>query len=112
MHVDSIVHEALHALAYIMFGGKIKFGVKGVAVYTQEVSGIILHRTKFLIVLLLPLTVISLLSICIGGSLGAAIFLFNSLGSVGDLSMAFFLCRGNENSYIEDKSYGFDVIVR
>ncbi|MEW8994433.1 DUF3267 domain-containing protein [Clostridium sp.] len=108
----TIVHEALHGVAYTMFGGKVKYGFKGVCAYTQEVSGVVLHRSKFLIVLLLPLTVISLISICVGGSIGAAIFLFNTLGSVGDLIMAFYLCKSNENSYIEDKSYGFDVITR
>lgn len=64
-----------------------------------------------LFIVLLPLTVISLISICVGGSIGAAIFPFNTLGSVGDLIMAFYLCKSNENSYIEDKSYGFDVIT-
>jgi hypothetical protein len=38
------------------------------------------------------------------------IFILNLLGSTGDILMAFYLCRTNENSYILDRSYGFDVI--
>lgn len=58
------------------------------------------------------LEIISLISICIGDSVGAAIFLFNTPGSTGDLIMAFYLCKGNANSYILDRKYGFDIITR
>lgn len=105
-------HELLHGVIYKIFGGNVKYGFKGIYAYTQEISGIALHRTKFLLVLLTPLTVISLYSLLIPGYIGTLIFLLNLLGSTGDLLMAFYLCRSNENSYIIDRSYGFDVIER
>lgn len=58
------------------------------------------------------LEIILLISICVGGSIGGVIFILNLLGSTGDLIMAFYLCKSNENSYILDRKYGFDVITR
>ena len=49
-------------------------------------------------------------SIFILASIGGIVFLLNLLGSLGDLLMAFYICKGNENSSIVDKPYGFDVI--
>lgn len=48
------VHEALHGLAYIMFGGKVTYGFKGIYAYAMEVSALPIQRTKFLVVLLMP----------------------------------------------------------
>jgi hypothetical protein len=106
----TFVHELLHGAVYKLFGGKIRFGFKGVYAYAQETSGIALHRTKFLLVLLAPVTIISLTSVFIPEGIGGIVFLLNLLGSTGDLLMAFYLCKGNENSYVVDKSYGFDII--
>ncbi|WP_346914167.1 DUF3267 domain-containing protein [Clostridium sp.] len=106
----TVVHELLHGSAYRLFGGKVKYGFKGLYAYAQETSSIALHRTQFLIVLLAPVTIISLGSVFIPGCIGYSILLFNLLGSIGDLIMAFYLCRSNKNSYIVDKSYGFDII--
>ena len=106
----TIVHELLHGAAYSLFGGKVKYGFKGIYAYAQETTGIVLHRTKFLIVLLAPVTVISIASLFIQESVGGIVFLLNLLGSTGDLLMAFYLCKTNENSYVVDKEYGFDVI--
>jgi len=108
--LTTLVHEVLHGLMYILFGGKVKFGLKLVCAYTVETSGVILHRTKFLIVLLSPLTIISLLSLFLGSGFGGLIFIFNLLGSTGDLLMAFYLCKGDEKSYIVDRPYGFDIL--
>lgn len=106
----TIVHELLHGATYSLFGGKVKYGFKGIYAYAQEMSGIVLHRTKFLLVLIAPVTVISIVSLFIPGGIGDIVFILNLLGSTGDLIMAFYLCKSNENSYIVDKSYGFDVI--
>lgn len=106
----TFAHELLHGSVYRLFGGKVKYGFKGLYAYAQETSGIALHRTEFLIVLLAPVTIISLGSVFIPGCIGYSIFLLNLLGSTGDLLMAFYLCKSNENSYIIDKSYGFDIV--
>ncbi|NRY61479.1 hypothetical protein DZE40_002574 [Clostridium beijerinckii] len=104
------VHELLHGAVYRLFGGKIRFGFKGLYAYTQETSCIALHRTKFLLVLLASVTIISMTSVFIPKSIGGIVFLLNLLGSTGDLLMAFYLCKSNENSYVVDESYGFDVV--
>lgn len=106
----TITHELLHGAAYRIFGGKLKYGFNGIYTYTLEVSGIALQRTKFLLVLLAPVTFISFVSLLIPGVLGGIIFLLNLSGSMGDLLMAFYLCKLSNNSYIIDRKYGFDVI--
>lgn len=106
----SLIHEFLHAIAYLVFEGKVKIGFKGIYAYTQEVSGIILHRTKFLIVLLSPVTIISVFCLFINNEIGFFAFLLNLFGSTGDILMSIYLCRGNENSYVVDKPYGFDLV--
>lgn len=57
-----LLHESLHALVYLYLGGKVRFGFKYIYAYCQEVSGLQLSKTQFLIVLMAPVTVISLLS--------------------------------------------------
>lgn len=106
----TVVHELLHGICYRLFGGKVKFGFKGLYAYTQETSGIALYRTKFLLVLLAPVTIISMASVLLPTSIGGIVFLLNLLGSTGDLLMSFYLCKSNENSYVVDRSYGFDII--
>lgn len=108
----TIIHELFHGCTYQLFDGKVKYGFKGIYAYAQETSGIILHRTRFLIVLLAPLTFISLISLLIPGEIGAVIFLLNLLGSTGDLLMSIHLLRTNYKCYIIDRKYGFDVIER
>lgn len=106
----TIIHEFFHGAAYKFFGGKVRYGFKGIYAYTEEISGIILKRTQFLIILLTPLTLISIMSIFIPGIIGSFIFLLNFLGSIGDILMALYLFKGNKNSYIKDRSYGFDIV--
>ncbi|MDP4090344.1 MAG: DUF3267 domain-containing protein [Bacillota bacterium] len=105
-----ILHEALHGLCYISFGGKIRFGFKGIYAYCQETSGIKLLRIKFLIVLLVPVTLISILSLFIPVYFGSLIFIMNLVGSTGDLVMALYLVGIDNNSYILDTKNGFEVI--
>lgn len=100
----------MNIIFYRIFGGKVRYGFIGLYAYTKEVSGIILHRTKFLMVLLAPVTVISVISLLISKEAGLIIFLLNLLGSTGDLLMAFFLCKSDDSCYIADRSYGFDIV--
>lgn len=105
----TLLHEGLHSLVHLSFGGKVKIGFKGIYAYCQELSGIELTRTQFLVVLLTPVTVISIISIFLPYKWGLIIFILNLLGSSGDLFMALWLCRLKGNSRIIDRSYGFDV---
>ena len=106
----TIVHEMIHGAMYKLFGGKVKYGFKGFYAYTQEVSELPILRTKFLIILLAPLSVISPLSLLLPGWFGGMTFFLNLIGSSGDLYMALLLCRCSYESKIIDRSYGFDVI--
>lgn len=105
-----MLHEALHGMCYILFGGRVKYGFKFIYAYCQEVSEMKLQRTKFLVILLAPVTIISLLSLLLPVNFGALVFILNLVGSTGDLLMSFYLIRFGYNSYIIDRAYGFDVI--
>ncbi|MGH4125298.1 MAG: metalloprotease family protein [Clostridium sp.] len=59
----------------------------------MEVSAKPIQRVKFLIVLLLPVTVISVVSLFLPLWVGGMIFFLNLLGSSGDLLMAFSLMK-------------------
>ena len=106
----SAVHEVIHGVAYKVFGGKVKYGFKGIYAYTMEISGEKITRLQFLIVLLAPLTCISILSLLFPAWLGGMIFFLNLIGASGDIYMALFLCRFSYDSRIIDRSYGFDVV--
>ena len=106
----NVVHEILHGCVYRIFGGKLKYGFNGIYAYTLEITGIALQRTRFLLVLLAPVTVISIISLFIPGVIGGLIFILNLSGSTGDILMALYLCKFNNNSYIIDRKYGFDVV--
>lgn len=106
----TVVHEMMHGAAYKVFGGKVKFGFNGIYAYTMETSGKKIPRLQFLIVLLAPLTVISVLSLLFPGWLGRSIFFLNLIGASGDIYMALFLCRFSYYSKIIDRSYGFDIV--
>lgn len=108
----NIIHELIHGSIYKLFGGKVKYRFKGIYAYTQETSGIILHKTKFLLVLLAQVAFISLAALLIPGEIGAIIFLLNLVGSTGDLLMALYLCKLNKSCYIVDRKYGFDAVSK
>ena len=61
-------------------------------------------------VLLAPVTIISLITLFIPNTIGTVIYLLNLLGSIGDIIMAIYLCKTNSNCYIKDREYGFDII--
>jgi hypothetical protein len=89
MQLITLVHELLHGFAFLCFGGKVRYGFKGMYAYTKEISGIQLSRTRHLIVLFAPLAVISTVSIIFGGWLGGLVCILNLLGSTGDVFIAF-----------------------
>lgn len=60
--------------------------------------------------ILVPVTIISVIAFLIQNEIGEAIFILNLLESTGDILIALYLCSGNSNSYIINKSYGFDII--
>jgi hypothetical protein len=106
----SIVHESLHGIIYRLFGGKVKYGFKGLYAYTLETSGLAVERVKFLIVLLTPLSIISLLSLLLPTWLGGMVFILNLLGASGDIYMSLYLATFSHETSIIDRAYGFDVV--
>lgn len=106
----TLFHEMLHGLSYIIFGGRVKFGFKIIFAYTQETSEILLTRTQFAIVLLYPLTIMSIGCLLVNNVLGDVVFIFNLLGSTGDIIMVLYLCFCPVRCNIIDKPYGFDAI--
>lgn len=40
MILITFVHEPLHGIFYMLFGGKVKYGLKMGCAYTQEITGI------------------------------------------------------------------------
>lgn len=106
----SFLHELIHGMCFRLFKGKVRYGFKGIYAYTMEVSGIPIERNKFLIVLLAPLTIISLISLLSINWIFQLAFFLNLLGSTGDLYMAFLIGRYNKDAYIIDRKYGFDVV--
>lgn len=89
----SLAHELIHALAFKIFGGNVRMGIKGLYAYTQELSGVSLTRLEFAVVLLSPLTIISIAAALISGWIGGVIYILSITGSTGDLIMAFKLVK-------------------
>jgi hypothetical protein len=106
----SIIHELIHGIAFMAFGGRVKFGYRIIYAYTQETTGLALSKTRFLIVLLSPLFIISIFSVALGGILGTSIYILNLLGCSGDIYMAMRLLKYKKDSKIIDTRFGFDVI--
>lgn len=104
-----LLHELCHGLSYIIFGGRVRFGFKGIYAYTQEVSGKSFSRTEFLIILLSPTFLISIISLFLPG-IGGMIFLINLIGSSGDVYMALYLSRCMYECRVVDRDYGFEIL--
>jgi hypothetical protein len=107
----SVFHELIHGITFKILGGKVIYGFRGIYAYTQEVSGKKISRNLFLIVLLMPLTLISILCFLINSEIFSMVFLLNLLGSSGDIYLGFTLARYSSKSFIVDRKYGYDVII-
>lgn len=107
----SLIHELLHALAYMIVGGKVMIGFKGMYAYTKETSGMILTSKQFLFVLLLPVTLMSLPAIFTTHYITMFVLIFNLIGSMGDLLMSLFVIKNNK-LLVVDSDYGFNMIEK
>lgn len=107
--INSLLHELIHGIAYVSFGGKFIIGFKGTYFYTREITGKRLTVKEFAIVLLAPLTILSTVSLFIP-MVGGLMFFVNLLGSTGDIIMTFWLIKLNKNSLIVDMNEGFYVV--
>lgn len=108
----SIIHEIIHGVVFKLYGGKIRFGYKILYAYTMETSGMSIERSKFFIILLSPLILITILCLLLPPWISGMVFLINFLGSLGDIYMSVYLCKFNKNCKIIDRSYGYDIIMK
>lgn len=109
----SLIHELIHGFFYKLFHGKVRFGFRYFYAYTMEISALKLGRDEFLIVLLAPITLISLISLLIlpfNFFVGSMIFLINYIGSSGDIYMALSLITLKKDCKIIDRKYGYDIM--
>lgn len=105
-----LVHEIVHGVMYIVMGGKIKIGCKLIYMYTCEVSQKQFTRIQFLLIIMSPVVILSLLSLILPVWLGSLIYVLNLLGSTGDICMGICLCRYNYRNSFIDREYGFDIV--
>jgi hypothetical protein len=104
------IHELIHAFLFSLYGGKITFKFKGLMLCTVEKSGIAIDRQKYLIILLAPLVIISLISLLLPPWLGGVFFILNIVESSADIYKGINLCILDWNCKIVYKNYGYDVV--
>ena len=105
-----LVHEGIHGVVFKIFGGKVKFGFKGIYAYTMETSGKPIERIKFIIVLLAPLVVITIPCLLFFNVVTGLILLLNLIGATGDIYMTIVLMGCDRNTKVIDRIYGLDLV--
>lgn len=106
----SILHELVHGLIYCYFGGSVSFGFKLIFAYTFEKSSKKFKKNEFLLIIMSPVVIISIVSLLIPYPIGALIFIINLLGSCSDLFMAFSICKYPPNCRFIDRFYGYEIV--
>jgi len=118
-----ILHEAVHGVLFLVFGGRPRFGVKlvgrffPVAFYATSRAPV--SRNQYLLVILAPFLTLTPVFLVIGilanaeGIVVLAIIAMamNVSGSVGDLMMAWKIRRHGRKTLYEDAKDGFNWYV-
>jgi len=118
-----ILHEAVHGVLFLVFGGRPRFGVKlvgrffPVAFYATSRAPIL--RNQYLLVILAPFLTLTPFFLVIGilanaeGIVALAIMAMamNASGSIGDLMMAWKIRRHGRKTLYEDAKDGFNWYV-
>jgi Putative zincin peptidase len=105
-----LVHEALHGVGFLIFGGRPKFGagIKGGAPYLfATCPGRRFSWGRFLVIGALPLVVIDLAALALAGYSPLVVpamlaFAFNTAGAVGDLWMIAVILQTPRTAQFED----------
>lgn len=108
--VISVIHELIHAFCYKIFGGKPIIGFKYIYAYTMETSKVAISANKFVIILLAPLVVISLITLPFNNWILNYVFFLNLVGATGDIVMTLVVLRYGKNGKIIDNKKGFEVV--
>jgi hypothetical protein len=107
------VHEAIHGLTILFWGGRPHFGAKLPLALFCGAREQIFRRDQYIVVALAPLVVLSIagmiLMLLAPGFASYAIFAIagNISGSAGDLVVARQLCRLPRNVLVEDTETGY-----
>jgi len=110
-----ILHELLHGVAYIIFGAKLKFGIKHLNIYTMDISGALYTTSQMTVILLLPLFILTGLLLISGIIFPEYIYwivigiLYNISGSFGDIFMLGYILFRGKSCKIKDEEYGFGL---
>lgn len=111
------VHELIHAAAFRLLGGpsvRVRFGyAKGML--WASAAGVILSRRRFVVVLLAPVTVLSLTFLACGVTLGCPLlgwlcFAVHLSGCSGDLAMVCAICSRGDCTHVRDSDCGIDLL--
>ncbi|PXF61887.1 MAG: hypothetical protein C4B59_01260 [Candidatus Methanogaster sp.] len=113
-----LFHEFIHGLVISMYGGKPKYGT-GVAhyilPYLYTTTETIFRRNRFIVILIAPLIVISVLGVISMITFPAIAHWFiipltmNAAGAIGDLWMTFSLLRHPEHILLADDHSGLTI---
>lgn len=106
----NMLHEWCHGIWLKFFGGKVKYIWNGIFLRAQEVSKVPIHRTNFLIILLFPITSITIFSKLIPGWLGGVILILNLFKSMEDLLKVLYLFKSDSDTFLIYKEDGFEIV--
>lgn len=108
-------HEGMHALAYKMFGAKLKLGYKHLNIYLIDISGNLFSFRQITIIMLFPLLCLSAILL-----IAANIFtnyttflllsaLINISGSMGDILLLAYIMFKGKACWVKDEYNGFSL---
>jgi hypothetical protein len=109
------IHELVHALAFILWGGKPYFGTKLPLALYCGAKNQLFHRNQYLVVGLAPLVVLTIAGVIFTllNPVLASYTLFASLGNVsgaaGDVWTVARLLRHPKSTLVEDTAAGYRV---
>jgi len=110
-----LVHEGMHALAYKIFGAKLKLGCKHFSLYLIDTSGNLFTHKQIAIIMLFPvlcMSLILLVAACIFNNYISFILLsllLNIAGSTGDILLSIYIILIGRNCWVKDEHNGFSI---
>ncbi len=117
-----IVHEGIHGSAFVLFGGKPRFGVKLIGGWKYILVGLVLYATadgyysrqQYAIIGLSPLVVVTLGGLIIAlvtalQSYALWAVIANAMGSIGDIMMITRLRKFPNSVLVRDTEDGYEV---
>lgn len=121
--VSIIMHEGIHGLMFLYYGGKPRFGIKlvgrlfPVAFYTTSRTPIL--REQYLLVILAPFMTLTLVFLVISilvnakdiGILAIMAMAMNASSSIGDLMVAWKVVRHGQQTIYENTETGLNWYV-